>query len=484
MGTVSESIGAEAEAHSVKHPNSLTDGSISRGLIQLAIPIFGMSILQCLNGTMSAFWVGRYLGEAALTAVANAQSMMLLLTGVALGITMAATILVGRYMGAGNVAGAKRVVSTGGMFFSVVSIVLAAVGFACAEPLLIAMKAAPEALPLAIPYMKVLFLALPAIYLLSLVMSLLLGIGDAKTPLKFVLLSVSLGVVLTPAFVLGGDRIFGAGVVGAALVIIITQVACLIALLGHLYRRRHPLCLTREDLTHFVVDWSIVSELVRKGVPMGMQVFVVSLSSVLMIALVNRFGVDTTAAFGALTQLWMYILMPALAIAAAVSTMTAQNVGAQNWIRVRSTARLGVAYTFVVTGAIVAVVYAAESHAYSLFLPAGSAALGIASHVNGIVTWAMVFMTIPLVLFGVMRAAGAVMVPLLIHALSLLIVRYPLAALLLDRWQADAIWWSFTISFAVDVVLAVLYYRYGGWQRMSTSTPYRQTVPEQSPGTV
>lgn len=77
----------------------------------------------------------------------------------------------------------------------------------------------------------------------------------------------------------------------------------------------------------FHVDWSIVRELVGKGVPMGAQVLVISLSSVLMITLVNRFGVETTAAYGALMQLWMYIIMPALAMATAVSTVAAQNVG-------------------------------------------------------------------------------------------------------------------------------------------------------------
>lgn len=443
-----------------------TDGPISRRLIQLAFPILCANVLQCLSGTVSAFWVGRYLGEAALTAVANAQSMMTLLTAAAFGITMAATIMVGQCMGVDNVEGAKRVASTGVVFFSVLSILLAVLGLTFAEPLLMVMRTAPEALPLAIPYIRVMLLALPSMYLVAFVMSLLIGIGDSTTPLKFVLLSVVLGAIFTPAFMFGWGAMFGAAVVGAALASFAAKAVCLVALLRHLYRLRHPLCLTRQDAATFRVDWSIVSELVRKGIPMGAQVLVVSLSSVLMIALVNHFGVDTTAAYGALIQLWTYIMMPALAMAVAVSTMAAQNVGAQNWDRVKCMARIGVGYSFVVTGVIVAVVYAADSYAYRLFLPEDSAALTIASHVNNIVTWSLIFMSIPLVLFGVMRAAGAVMVPLLVHILSLLIVRYPLAAALMERWHADAIWWSFTIAAGIDVVLAILYYQYGRWHRV------------------
>lgn len=448
---------------------SLTDGPISRRLIQLALPILCANILQCLNGAISAFWVGRSLGEAALTAVANAQSMMILLTGVAFGITMAATILVGQRMGVNNVAGAKRIVSTGIIFFSVLAIALTALGLTFAEPLLLAMRTTPEALPMAVPYMRVMLLALPSIYLLTFVMSLLVGIGDSTTPLRFVVLSVLLGAALTPAFLFGGGAVFGAGVVGAGLASFATQAICLVALLRHLYARCHPLCISWEDASILRVDWSIVRELVRKGIPMGTQILVISLSSVLMITLVNRFGVETTAAYSALIQLWNFILMPVLALSGAVSTIAAQNVGAENWSRVRSTALVGVTYSFLVTAAIVAIVYAADGYAYRLFLPAGSPAVDIASRVNSIVTWSLAFMSVPLILFGVIRAAGAVMVPLAVHVLSLLIVRYPLAAVFLEQWHADAIWWSFTISTGVDVVFAILYYRYGAWHRVKRS---------------
>ena len=447
----------------MNNDNVLTSGPITRALFQLALPIFCANILQCVSGTVTAILVGRFLGEAALTAVTNAQTIMVLLTGAAFGITTASTVLVGQCMGAGNIAGAKRVVGTGVKFFSALSSVLMLLGFAFATPLLRATGTAPEALPLAVPYVRVMLLALPGMYLFGFVMSLLVGTGDSRTPLRFIVLSVALGVLFTPALIWGGQVLNGAGVIGAALATFTVQALCLVCLLRYLYRRPHPLCLSWQELVQFNVEWPIVREFIHKGIPMGAQVLVMSLSSVLMVALVNRFGVNTTAAFGALMQLWTYILMPGLATAVAVSTIAAQNIGAQNWSRVRQITLIGISYSFVVTAVIVAVVYAAGSYAYRFFLPEDSEALSIASHVNRIVTWSLIFMNIPMVLFGVMRAAGAVMVPLLVHTLSLLIIRYPLAAMLLERWQSDAIWWSFTISIGIDVVLAILYYRYGSW---------------------
>ena len=95
----------------------------------------------------------------------------------------------------------------------------------------------------------------------------------------------------------------------------------------HLYRTKHFLCIHRNELRLFAVDWSLVRLLVTKGIPMGLQMFVVSSSMIALMSLVNRFGSQETAAFNAAMQLWNYVQMPALAIGAAASSMAAQNVG-------------------------------------------------------------------------------------------------------------------------------------------------------------
>jgi Na+-driven multidrug efflux pump len=116
------------------------------------------------------------------------------------------------------------------------------------------------------------------------------------------------------------------------------------------------------------------------------------------------------------------------------------------------------------TGSIVLVIEILDTHAFQLFLPAGSEALHLATHLNRVVTWSYVFFGVSMVLFGVVRATGAVMAPLFVLTISLLVVRFPLAEALLDKYHADAIWWSFPISSALSAVLAVLYYKYGGWR--------------------
>jgi Na+-driven multidrug efflux pump len=205
--------------------------------------------------------------------------------------------------------------------------------------------------------------------------------------------------------------------------------------------------------------------MVRKGIPMGLQIFVISLSAVLMVTIVNRFGVDTAAAYGAALQLWNYIQMPAFAVGMAVSAMAAQNVGAGQWQRVHKTARVGVAYSLLVTASFIALVEIFSRPALGLFLPSSTSALAIAEHLNRISAWSFLFFGVSMVLFGVVRATGAVMPPLIILSVTMLLIRYPLANFMIDRWGADAVWWSFPVSSAVAAMLAVTYYKFGGWRR-------------------
>jgi Na+-driven multidrug efflux pump len=157
----------------------------------------------------------------------------------------------------------------------------------------------------------------------------------------------------------------------------------------------------------------------------------------------------------------------------AVSSMAAQNVGARKWDRVSAVARAGVLFSFAVTGSFVLIVELLGPWVLGAFLPADSEALAIAEHLNRVAAWSFIPLAISMVLFGVVRATGAVIPPLVILAIALLGVRFPLAALLLDRFQADAIWWSFPISGLVAVVLSGLYYKCGGWRssRMTRTAP-------------
>ena len=443
----------------------LTEGPIGKNLLLFALPILAGNIAQSLNGSINAIWIGRYLGEAALTAAANANSIMFFLIGSVFGIGMAATILIGQAMGARDIAQARKVMGTSATFFGGLSALIAVAGWWLAPHLLAAMGTPPASLALAEDYLRVIFVAMPTIYLFAFLSAALRGTGDARTPFRFLLLSVVLDIVFNPLLIFGVGPFPQLGIAGAAWATVLAQSVALVGLLLYLRSRGHVLWLGRRDLALFRIDAAILRALVGKGVPMGLQMVLISLAMIAMLTLVNGFGTDTAAAYGAALQLWNYVQMPAMALGAACSTMAAQNVGAGLWARVDATARTGVAANFLMTGLLIAPLILFDRWTLALFLPSDSPALEIARHLNNISIWSFLLFGVTFVVSGVVRATGAVIPPLLILAFALWGVRVPLANLLLPHLGADAVWWSFPISSACSMLLSLAYYRWGGWRK-------------------
>jgi putative MATE family efflux protein len=451
----------------------LTVGPIGPTMLAFALPTLGQSVLQSLNGLINAMWVGRLVGETGLTATVNANNVLFLLLAAVIGIAMASTILIGQAIGRRDLMGAKRVLGTSVSFFALAAAALGLVGWLAAPALLDALGTPQAAREPAIGYMRILFAGLPVIWMLSVLSMALRGAGDAATPLRFTLLATLLDAALVPLFVRGLGPVPGMGVPGAALATVISTAIAVAALVGFAYWRRFDLRLTRTDLPLLRPDPAILRAAVTKGVPMGLQMVVVSLSGLMMMALVNRHGVQTAAAYGVAMQLWGYVVMPALAVGAAASSMAAQNVGAGLWSRVEAVARSGVALNTALTMALIASIYLVQTPLMQLFLPGGDAAIAIARRINQVGLWGHVMLGVAFVLFAVVRATGAVNPPLVILTVALLVVRVPLAWWLEPRIGAEAVWASAPVSMAIAMVLAIAYYRHGRWReaRMMREAP-------------
>jgi putative MATE family efflux protein len=457
---------------SLQRPNSaLTEGAIGKTLVKFSLPILAGNVLQSLNGSVNAIWVGHGLGEAALAATSNANTILFFLLGAVFGVGMAATILVGQSMGAQDIDRAKRVIGTSIVFFVGISIVIAAVGLPGAEVLMRWLRTPADAQPLAVSYLRIIFIGMPFLYLLSFLGMALRGAGDARTPFLFLVLNVVLDIALNPLFIFGFGPVPRMGIAGSATASVAAQIITLAALIGYLYHSKHFLVIHSGENRYLRVDGPILKALFTKGIPMGLQMIVMSLSMLAMISLVNRFGAHTTAAYGACFQLWNYIQMPSIAIGMAASSMAAQNVGAGKWDRVHRVAMTGVAFNFLLTGSLVLLIYLFNRGALNLFLPATGGAIEIAQHINAIVVWSFIFFGLSFVLAGVVRSTGAVIPPLIILFTALWVVRIPFAYAYVDSWGSDAIWWSFPLGSLVSMLLSIAYYTFGNWRSARMLAP-------------
>lgn len=464
----------------------LTSGPIGRTLIAFALPVLGSNIIQTLNGSVNTAWVSHILGEAALTASANAGQVFFLMIGIVFGISMAANIMIGQAVGARDEAAARRVVGTCTIFFIAASLALALAGGVFTPTILDAMGTPADARAGAIQCLRMLFAAVPSVYFFNFVMMAQRGVGDARTPFYFAIVQVVLDTLLNPLLIIGVGPFPRMGIVGSAFATLLSQSIVLAVMLAHLYRTRSILVVRPSQWRLLIPDLTILKTLVLKGMPMGFQMIVISVAGLTMMRFVNGYGTETAAAYGAAMQLWNYVQMPAMALGAAVSSMAAQNVGARRMDRVERVAWIGAAYALVAALVPIVLILVSQRFVLHAFLPAGSPALPIAERINLIAIWGFVPFGVAFAFSGVVRATGVVWPPLLAMIVALWFVRIPYAQVMQHYWGADAVWSSFPLGSMVTLLLAMAYYRWGGWRtaKLIDTVPHGETPdPGQGPST-
>ena len=449
----------------------LTQGPIFKTLAIFALPTLFSNILQSLNASINTVWVGKFLGETALAATANASIIMFLVFSAVFGFGMAATVMVGQYFGRHDIDAARRIFGSAIGFCLILSFLVGCLGWYFSDWILTHLNTPKDAFIEAYAYLRVIFIALPSTIMSVIVMMGMRGSGDSMTPMWFMGLNVGLDIVLNPLLILGVGPFPQMGIVGSAVATIIAGYGSLIAMVITMYWRNLPLRLRGNELSYLIPRPKHLKTIIGKGVPMGLQMVVMSTAGLVMIGLVNREGLMTTAAYSAMQQLWTYVQMPAMAVGAAVSAMAAQNIGAGKWERVGKITTAGLVSTLMLTGAIIAVILIFDRPVLGLFLGEESGAMAIADHMQYRATWSFMLFGMAMVIFATMRANGVVFIPLVIIFISLYPIRLGFYYLTYSHLGADAIWISFPVGAFASVFLAFVYYKTGLWRKNAMTEP-------------
>ncbi len=455
---------------------SLVEGPVGATLLRFSLPIMASTALQSLNGSINAIWIGRFLGEEALTASANGNLVLFVLVAFAFGLAMSSTVLVGQAVGRGDLDEARRVLGAAIAVFAGLSLVLTALAWWLA-PTILHLLAVPEgAYGPALTYFRAVLLSLPATMLISVIMQALRGAGDSLTPMLFLLLSSLLDTALNPVLILGLGPLPALGIAGSGLATAIASLVSLVLLVAYGYARGLPLWLHGPGLRHLRAAPDQVRAMIRLGVPTGLQMIVTSSSALIMLGLINREGALVTAAYAAMQQVWTYIQIPALSLGAASSAMVAQNIGAGRWDRVGRITAAALLWNLLLTNLLIVALTLIDLQVLAFFLGGDSSVLMLGRHIHRLATWGFFFSGASMVLFGVVRGNGTVVAPLLM----LIVTMYPVrigAALLLEPWLGrDALWVAFPLSSVVATLLAAGLYAHGGWRKRrlgATDGPYQ-----------
>ncbi|MET1755589.1 MATE family efflux transporter [Novosphingobium sp. RD2P27] len=454
----------------------LTQGPILRTLLMFSIPMLISSVLQTLNGSINAIWVGRLLGESALAATANANIIMFMLFALVIGFGTATTVRVGQFFGSRDFDAARQNFGTGVGFCIVLGIATAVVGWFFAADILDALGTPAASATMALDYLQVVFITIPFGVVSMMVSMGMRGAGDSKTPLYAMILTAAVDVVLNPVLIMGMGPLPSLGITGSAMATAFANIAGLSYQLQRIYSQDLPLRLRGAELRYLVPGGEALRYVITKGIPMGAQMLLASSAGLVMIGLVNREGLNAAAAYGASLQLWNYLQMPAFAVSSAVSAMVAQAIGANKHQRVGEVTRVGLFATLAMSMALASLIVLADQPLLALFLGSDSPAMPIAQHMQLICTWSFVLMCISMILSGTMRAYGVVVVPMIILFLALYPGRLGFYALAYPYIGGDAVWWAYPVGSVVSVLLTVPYYMYGRW-RQANALPPRSGAP-------
>ena len=440
---------------------TMTSGTPWKHILMFSLPVLAGSLLQQLYNTVDAIIVGRYAGEAALSAVGTTGSFTFLFLAVAIGFSGGNGVVVAQYFGAGDEKNVRSNASTGILFLMMLGLISAVVGIAISRPAYVYLVNVPESfLDLTLTYFRIYAIGLIFQFGYNIFSAILRAVGDSAATLYFLLISSILNIVLDLWFVAGLHM----GVAGAAIATDISQAASFIAAYFYM-TRKYPVF--RFNLSEYRWEGLSIAKTVKIGFPISLQLIIVSFGLTFIQRAVNGFGQAMTASFTVGQRMEMYINLPFNALQTTLATYAGQNAGAGKIDRIKKGARQTIIISFFMTMIIAALVRYYAGDIVALFGLSDLAAEYCIAHLRTVAIINIVLaMYIPL--FGLYQGTGHSAFPMIVACVAL---GMRVLATYLFRHSPflghTIIWWNGIFGFSLGFLITWSYYISGRWKKSS-----------------
>jgi putative MATE family efflux protein len=425
-------------------------------------PMVLSNFLQSMTGTVNSIYIGQMLGTQALAAVSGMFPIVFFFIALIIGLGSGAGVLIGQAWGAREPHLVKAIAATTLLLGAIIGLVAAVLGSVFARAALQGLGTPADVLDDAVSYAHVMMWIMPSLLVYVLFTQLLRGVSDTVSPLVALVVSTCIGLALTPALIRGWFGLPMMGIQSAAYAGLAGNLSAMGWLAWRLIRKGHPLAPDREMLAAMRLDGVILGKVLRIGLPTGLQMVVLSLSELVILALVNQHGSQATAAYGAVTQIVNYVQFPALSIAITASILGAQAIGAGRLERLALILRTGLMINVCLTGGLVLLGYGLSHWLLGLFLTDDSTRAK-AEHLLHIMLWSMLVFGFQAIIGGIMRASGTVLVPMAVSIICVVLVQLPVAYVLDQQFGLQGVWMAFPVAYLGMLVLQTLYYKWV-WQ--------------------
>lgn len=450
-----------AESHKLENESK----PIWKSMSMFLVPLLLSNVLQSVGQLFGMVVVGRWLGVNDLAAISAFFPLFFLLVSFVIGIGSGSSILIGQAFGAKNEDRLKAIVGTTLTFTFIIGVVLAIVGSIFAMDIMRLMGTPENIIEISVHYARILFISMPVLFLYFAYTTFMRGTGDSKTPFYFLIVSTALNMILLPILIFGWLGAPKLDVYGAAYASVISTVITFVVMLVYLKKKNHPLQLDSTVRKYLRMDWNLLKLLLRLGIPASINMILVSLSEIAVIAFVNRYGSDATAAYGVVNQVASYVQMPAVSLGITVSIFAAQSIGANQFDRLQKVVKAGIIMNYVIGGVLISLIYLFSRDILSLFLTSQTT-IEIAHSLVMITLWSYLIFGHAQIISATMRASGTVLWPTVIGVVSIWLVEVPVAYYLSYHTSLgiEGIWIGYPAAFIVSLILQYAYYKLS-WQK-------------------
>ncbi|MCY1163570.1 Multidrug export protein MepA [compost metagenome] len=422
------------------------------------MPLIATNILQNLSGTINTIFVGQMMGVNAIAAVAVFFPILFFLMAFVIGLSAGATVLVGQAWGAQNIEKVRCVVGSTLFMTLIGGSIIALLGVVFAKHILLALGTDHDVMHLSLPYVQWMLAGSPLLFLYIIYTSILRGVGDSTTPLIVSGMTILIGLLITPVLIAGYFGFPKMGIIAPAIATIVGYFAVLVFLFVYLNKKDHPLKPNRLLLSHIRHHPELSKIVLRLGIPTGIQMVTTSVAGLVIVGLVNHYGSNATAAYGAVNQVLNYIQFPALSISIAASIFAAQAIGAGKSDLLAKVTRTALAMNILVTGSLVTLAYLFSKYLMALFITDPNV-VALGQQLLFIVLWSILFFGASSIFASIMRASGTVTVPMIINIFAIIAIEVPCAYLFSQWWGLQGIWYAYALAFVCLCILQGLYYQ-------------------------
>jgi putative MATE family efflux protein len=435
----------------------LTDGKPSRLILQFATPMLIGNVFQQLYNVVDSIIVGNYLGKEALAAVGASFPLLFMLISFVIGIASGSTIIISQYFGAKDIQKVRQAIDTMWIFLFFASLVVTGLGISFSRQIFELIKLPAEVIPQAQLYFNVYMGGIILFFGFSATSAILRGLGDSKTPLYFLVIATIANIIFDLLFIV----VFKWGIAGAAVATIISQGGAFITAVVYLNRTHAVFNLSWRKLQF---NWLIFRKSLNIGLPSGFQTTFVSLGMLALFRIVNDFGTDTVAAYSAAIRIDSLAGMASMNFGAALSTYVGQNLGAKKPERVFAGLMATMKLSSIVSLAVTLGVILFRHQLMGLFTT-DTEVIRIGAEYLLIVCSFYVVFSAMFVIGGVLRGAGATLVPMFITLFALWVIRIPASWLLSRELGATGIWWAIPLGWTIGAAFSWIYYLTGKWRK-------------------